>query len=216
MDPPFDPSSFDTAKLFETLLPVFFLAGILLIVTWLASIIMNGALIYGVSGRVLERTISVGRAYSFAVGRFGAMLGASFLAGLGVLLMAITLVGIPFAIFFAVRWFFVFQTAALERCSPTAALARSSDLVRDNWWRVFGILLLVWILLAIASGIASSILGLIPFVGPIALVVVAVLFAPVMIIAQTLLYHDLRTRRDGLVGYNPEILAVELESSRAL
>ena len=175
MEPPFDPSSLDASKFFETLRPVFYLLGILLIATWLTSILMAGALIYGVSGQLLGRPIAVGRAYSFSLGRFGAMLGASFLAGLGVVLMAITIVGIPFAIFFAVRWYFAYQTASLERCSPPAALARSSDLVRDNWWRVFGILLLMFILWIIASGIGGAILGFIPYVGPI---VVAILFAP--------------------------------------
>ena len=52
-NPPLDPS-FDIPRIIETLLPVFFLAGILIIATWLASIIMNGALIYGVWGRFWE------------------------------------------------------------------------------------------------------------------------------------------------------------------
>ena len=213
MDPPFDPSSFDTSKIFETLLPVFFLGGILLIATWLTSILMAGALIYGVSGQILGRPIPVGRAYSFAWGRFGTMLGASFLAGLAVFLMAITIVGIPFAIYFTARWYFAYQTASLERCGPLAALAQSSDLVRDTWWRNFGILLLMLILWIIASIIASAILGLVPYVGPI---VVAILFAPFQTIVQTLLYHDLRVRRDGLSGYDPEVLANELRSSSGL
>ena len=216
VEPPFDPSSFDNASIIEELLPVLYWIGILIITSWLALILMNGALIYGVSGQILERPIPVGRSYSFSLGRFGAMLGPSILAGLAVLLMAITIVGIPFAIFFGVRWAFVYQTASLERCGPLAALARSSDLVRGNWWRVFGILLLIGILLAIANGIASGVVDRIPLVGPILLLVVAVLFAPVWIIAQTLLYHDLRVRRDGLVGYGPEVLASELDSSRAL
>ena len=211
----FDPS-FDIPMIIETLRPVIIVGGSLLIATWLTSILMAGALIYGVSGQILGRPIPVGRAYSFAVGRFGAMLGASFLAGLTVFLMAITIVGVPFAIYFGERWYFAYQTASLERCGPRAALARSSDLVQGNWWRIFVILLLMFILLAIANGIASGILGLIPSVGPILLVVFAVLFAPVLIIVQTLLYHDLRVRRDGLVGYSPEVLSSELESSRAL
>ncbi len=105
------------------------------------------------------------------------------------------------------------QTASLEKCGPSAALARSSDLVRENWWRVLGILLLIGILAGIANGIAGAILGLIPYAGPI---VVAVLFAPIMIIVQTLLYHDLRVRRDGPAGYAPEVLARELQSLDAL
>ena len=215
-DTPFDPFSLDIASIIEELLPVFYLLGALIIATWLTSILMAGALIYGVSGQILGRSIAVGRAYSFSLGRFGAMLGASILGGLAVVLMAITIIGIPFAIFFAVRWIFLYQAAALEKCGPSAALARSSDLVRDNWWRVFGILLLIGISVGIANAIASGILGLIPLVGPILLVVVAVLFAPVVVIAQTLLYHDLRARRDGPAGYDPEVLASELQSSRGL
>lgn len=205
--------SIDMPRVIKTFRSVFYVGGILVIATWLTSIIMAGALIYGVSGQILGRPIPVVRAYSFTAGRFGAMLGASILAGLAVFLMAITIIGIPFAIFFGVRWYFVMQTASLERCGPPAALARSSDLVRDNWWRVVGILLLFGILLAIANGIASAILGLIPYVGSI---VVAVLLAPVWIIAQTMLYHDLRVRRDGQVGYYPEVLASELQSPSGL
>ncbi len=151
-DPPIDP-----AMLFETFRSVLYLAVILLIATWLTSMVMTGALIHGVSGQILEDPISVAGAYSFALGRFGAMLGASILVFVCVVLMVITIIGIPFAIFFGVRWAFFMQTASLERCGPTAAMARSSALVRDNWWRVFGILLLIGILLAIANGIAGGI-----------------------------------------------------------
>ncbi len=207
-DPPIDP-----AMLFETFRSVLYLAVILLIATWLTSMVMTGALIHGVSGQILEDPISVAGAYSFALGRFGAMLGASILVFVCVVLMVITIIGIPFAIFFGVRWAFFMQTASLERCGPTAAMARSSALVRDNWWRVLGILLLIGILLAIANGIAGGILGLIPYAGPM---VVAVLFAPVMIIVQTLLYHDLRVRRDGPAAYTPEVLASELHSPSGL
>ena len=71
----------------------------------------------------------------------------------------------------------------------------------------------MFILWIIASSIAGAVLGLVPYAGPI---VVAVLFAPVQTIVQTLVYHDLRVRRDGLTGYGPEVLASELESSQEL
>ena len=128
------------------------------------------------------------------------------MAGLAAILMAITIIGIPFAIFFGVRWFFVMQTASLERLGPLAAMASSSNLVRNNWWRTFGIFLLMGILLGIANGIASAVVGLTPYLGPI---VVAVVFAPVWIIVQILLYQDLRVRRDE--GYGPAVLAGELQ-----
>ena len=206
-------TSFDSETLIEVFREVFYVGFILLVASWLTIIVMEGALICGVSDRIIGRTINVGRAYSFAVGRFGAMLGASILSVVAVLLMAITIIGIPFAIFFTVRWLFVMQTASLQRCNPPSALARSSELVQDNWWRVFGILLLIGILSAIVNGILSAALGQIPYAGS---VVAAVLLAPVMIIAQTLLYHDLRVRRETPAGYNLEVLAVELQSRSAL
>ncbi len=207
----FDPEdpSVDIPMVLEALRPVLLVVVTLILATWLTSILMTGALTHAVSGQLLGNPVVVGQAYSFAFSRFGAMLGASFLAGLATILMAITIIGIPFAIFFAVRWFFVLQTASLERQGPLAALARSSELVRNNWWRTFGILLLMGILLGIANGIASAGLGLIPYLGPI---VVAVIFAPVWVIIQILLYQDLRTRRDE--GYGPAVLASELQGVR--
>ena len=56
-DPPFDPSLFDFAEIIEALLPVIYFGVTLLIATWLTSVIMAGALIYGVSGQILGRPI---------------------------------------------------------------------------------------------------------------------------------------------------------------
>ena len=78
---PEDPS-IDIPMVLEAFLSVLLIVGIILIATWLISIIMTGALIHAVSGRLLGNPVAVGQAYSFAFGRFGAMLGASFLAGL--------------------------------------------------------------------------------------------------------------------------------------
>ena len=113
----FDPEdpSLDIPLVLEALRPVV----TLILAAWLTSILMTGALTHAVSGQLLENPVVVGQAYSFAFSRFGAMLGASFLAGLAAILMAITIIGIPFAIFFAVRWFFVMQTASLERQGHT-------------------------------------------------------------------------------------------------
>ncbi len=133
--PNFNPGDplIDIPMVLEAFLSFLLIVGIILIATWLTSIIMTGALTHAVSGQLLGNPVVVGQAYSFAFSRFGAMLGASFLAGLAAILMAINIIGIPFAIFFAVRWFFVMQTASLERQGPLAALARSSNLVRDTW-----------------------------------------------------------------------------------
>ena len=48
----------------------------------------------------------------------------------------------------------------LERQSVTRALGRSRELVRRSWWRVFGILLLAFVIAGIVNGIISLPFGL--------------------------------------------------------
>ena len=203
-----DSSVIDASRIFDAFLSVSYAVIVMVIATFVASIIKTGALTYGTSVQIIGRPIDVSTAYSFAVGRFSAMVGAAALSYLVVILLSITIIGIPVAILFSVRWFFIMQTASLERCGPAGALARSSDLVRGNWWRVFSIMVLILITFGAANGIAGSVLGLIPYVGP---VVTAILFAPVLIIFQTLLYHDLRLRHDGTELYTSAVLDRELQ-----
>ncbi len=126
------------------------------------------------------------------------------MAALAILGMAITVIGIPFAIYFGVRWTFIWQVALLQGIGPRDALSRSSDLVKGNWWRVVGILFVVGIIAGAISWILGLILGLIPVVGEI---IGIILITPIAIIGATLLYYDLRVRREG---YNLEKMASEL------
>jgi len=183
------------------LVPIFILVGIIFIVlSIVAYALMEGALIHAVSEQNLRQTVSIGRAYRFAWRRLGAMIGAMILAGLAILGMSITIVGIPFAIYFGIRWIFIWQAALLEGAGPRAALSRSSDVVRGDWWRVVGIIFVVGIIV----GAISAILGIIPIVGSI---IGSILSTPIFIAAATLLYYDLRVRKEG---YNLEALAEEV------
>jgi hypothetical protein len=173
---------------------------IYLVVTIAASVLMEGALIQAVSEQSLERSIGIGRAYGFAWKRFGSMLGATFLILLALVGMSITVIGIPFAVYFGVRWSFIVQAALLEGVGPRAALSRSSAIVKGNWWRVLGIMLVVYII----ASVISVVLAFIPVIGSI---IGSILVTPIGITAAILLYYDLRFRESG---YNKETLALEL------
>lgn len=56
----------------------------------------------------------------------------------------------------AVRWMFTTVAIAWEDSGAIAAFSRSSELVKGNWWRTFGILLLFWILLQIVTMIVVT------------------------------------------------------------
>lgn len=179
---------------------VIFLGLVLFVVSIIVYALAQGALIHAVSEQTVRQTSNFGQSYRAAWQRIGNLIGACLLVGLAVLLMAITIIGIPVAIYFGVRWSFVLQTILIEGSGITESLSRSSNLVEGNWWRVFGIMLLV----GLTAGVISSVLSFIPVIGAI---IGAVVATPLMAAAQTLLYYDLRHRYGG---YTAETLAREL------
>lgn len=179
--------------------------------------LMEGALIHAVSEQYLRQPVSIGQAYRFAWRRLLSMIGAGILAALAVLgILAICIsvaiavsspvrwilipVGSVAVIYLVVCWIFICQAALLESLGPRAALSRSLALVKRNWWRVLGIMLVVGIITAAIS----AILGLIPLVGSI---IGGILSTPIFVVASTLLYYDLRVRKEE---YSLEALAREL------
>ena len=171
----------------------------------LAWILMQGALIHGISEQFLRRPIRIGGAYAFSLRRFFPRLGALILSGMALVLMWLTVLGIPFAIRYAGLWVFVLQTASVEECGPRSAMSRSAKLVRGSWSRVAGILFVSGILFGILGGIIGLLVGLIPVAGA---TIGTIITAPFLIIAHTLLYFDLRTQKDE--AFNLEVLASDL------
>ena len=172
----------------------------LFVISLIVNALMQGALIHAVSEQTVRQTSNFGQSYSAAWQKIGNLIGACLLVGLAVGLMAITIIGIPVAIYLGVRWFFVIHAVQIEGSGITESLSRSSKLVEGNWWRVFGIMLVVGLIV----WVISFALSFIPVIGSI---IGAVIATPIMAAAQTLLYYDLRHRKGG---YTAETLAREL------
>lgn len=143
----------------------------------------------------------IGAMFREGFARFAPVMGALILYALGVVGGLLLLV-IP-GIYFGVAWSLYAQGVVVEGRSPSQALGRSRELVSGSWWRVFGILI-VMALVAAAMGIATlPILGLAAALdsGAVALVgtmisdSIGISFAA---LTSTLLYFDLRARREGL------------------
>ena len=119
-------------------------------------------------------------------------------AGIAVGLAALVLPGL----YLLVRWLFVAQCVVIEDKRGFDALARSGQLIRDNWWRSFGIVLVTQLIAAIPAILVSVPLAataesadreLPRLAGDMLVDVVTV---PFVAIVTTLLYYDLRARRD--------------------
>ena len=183
------------------------------VLRFFASVLMYGAVVYGVGQRYVTGEMHIGECYTRVWWRIASLsllalvLLSSAGAGLGLAFLLIPAVA---AGALMIYWSLSVQAVMVEGCKAVEALRRSFGLVRGSWWRVFGIvvvLLLVMIGLtlvvgapfALASRLAAptdatalseaiQLLG-----GAVAVVVVP----PIAAIAMTLLYYDLRVRKEG-------------------
>lgn len=86
-----------------------------------------------------------------AVGKILPMVGAILLMVLGIALGLVLLI-VP-GVILAVMWGVALPAVAAETSNPVKALGRSRFLTKGNRWRIFGLLVLVWVLVLIVDGI---------------------------------------------------------------
>jgi hypothetical protein len=199
------------------LLPLIPYFVIYVVVALVAGFLMEGALVYVVAGRYADRAVGVGRAFKLAWGRLLPLIGVRLImilvmlcvvAVVAGLVMALKLTAGPTAavvliilLFFCIMaylwiiWIFSGHAVLLEKRGPIEALSRSYSLITGHWWRVFGISLLVALIFGLLAIILSLILTLI--FREVGSVIVQVLVAPVSAIITTLLYFDIRIRKEG-------------------
>ncbi len=188
-----------------------------------------------VSARYLDQSATVGSSYRAALSRWrplvamvlwltlviagtlgvAVLLGA--LTGSGAVAVIFILAGLAFFIVVVVRTTLAPQAIVIERLSGRAGLRRSWRLTDGSFWRVLGIRVLLWLLqvimglvlslpfTAIASATASS--GTQQMISQIVQAVTTIFVAPITLVTLTLLYYDLRIRREG---FDIEMLASSL------
>ncbi len=149
---------------------------------------------------VESQTASFGACWRGMRERFSRIVGALLLAILGIFLLAITVIGLPFAIWKLVGWSFVGHEVLFTDKSLRESFRGSSDLVRGRWWRAVRVVVFLSALLLVAGPVLT--LGLIftplPFLAINLLgALIFALLIPYAAIGQTLLYFDLQARAEG-------------------
>ena len=221
------------------LLPAFALTIVLSLVMTSA---LTGMLSVVIGRGILGRTVRLGEAWRAS--RLGAVIGTSLLllligicVPLPVAVVAVVLVllhlgpvaaiiavlggiaSVVFEILLGIRLSLALPALMLERTTPRNAIARSWELSRGSFWRLFGILLLTEIVVGIAATLLSlpfTILGNLAggssnvfsltasasvaavILGAIGGIVASTIARPVSAGVAVLLYADLRMRREGL------------------
>lgn len=129
--------------------------------SFIVSFLVVAGLAYASALVYLDRDITAQDALQQAWRRFFSLLGSAILWGLVVIGLSATIIGIPFAIYFSVRWGLYTLPVLFEETTARNALRRSTELVRGTWWRVFGIMLAVSVIAFMISFILEVSFGFI-------------------------------------------------------
>src|SRR3954469_6970962 len=132
--------------------------------------------------------------------RLWRVVGAQLLVDFFLALMVVTVIGIPFALYFYVAWQFVQQEILFEDRSLRESLRGSHARVRGHWWRT----VVVTVILALIAVVIGPILGFFlifanfsaVLVNLIGSIVYALVF-PYVALGRTLLYLDLCAREEA-------------------
>lgn len=132
--------------------------------------------------------------------RFWRVVLAQLLATLGVALMAISVIGLPWAIWKLVGWSFVQQEVLFTDKSLRESFRGSSELVRGRWWHAVRAI----VFFSLATAVAGPVLtfALIFTALPLTWInligsLVFALMIPYVAMGRTLLYFDLQQRAES-------------------
>ena len=172
-----------------------------------------GALAFAAGQQYVTGEMGIGMSYSRVWWRIVSLSALSLIVlaafTLGALLFFLV-VPVVLSLVFMVYWSVSVPAMVVQRMSAMDALRTSFRLVKGSWWRVFGISLVVGLVT-----VGLMIVAALPFLAGNALAGLAgldtlgdqmlrlggiaggVVAAPVPAIAGTLLYYDLRVRREG-------------------
>lgn len=207
------------------------------------TILSYGAVVHAVGQDYLTQEVKVGLCYRrvwwrvlslLAIGAILGAFGASILAARNeIMFLAAAVLGIVFGVY----WSAAVQAVILEGLKPWAALQRSMRLVRGNWWRIFGLVLLFNVLflgimlmvsipfelIAMAvtpPALEESATAVAEVEPPLAAVLMRLvgsvlaitLSLPIVFISGTLIYFDMRVRKEG---YDKATLSQEMNVAAA-
>jgi hypothetical protein len=209
---------------------------------FVAGTVLTGLLIVVLSRAVLGQRPSFGEVWAATRSRILGLLGLSLLSGLALIVVfalamvpmlvavlttssgtVVTLVGIAsflvatgLAVWLWVSWTMAAPAYILEGVSVVGAMRRSFRLVRGQWWRVFGILLLSFLItfvlamilqvpFSIGGAVLLATLGaeggsMLPMLAVTAIgtIIATTVTEPFRAGVVGLLYFDQRIRREGL------------------
>jgi hypothetical protein len=178
-----------------------FVGAVLMVCLYLWSYALSqGGITYAISERYLQRPITVFNALQVVWRRCGTLLWATFIVGF-IVGFGFLLLIIP-GILWALSYTLVVPVVLLETHDAARSRQRSWSLVEGYRGKAFVVLLtfgVLWVLIAL--GLQSALIfllgGTAGILGKVVGELVSLLLMPFVLIADVLLYYDLRMRKEG-------------------
>jgi hypothetical protein len=169
----------------------------LTIVTLVLTVLSQAAITHAAFQALQDAPVSVMASIRVALGRFWAIVGIGILGGVGLVVGAVLLV-VP-AFFWITIWYVAIPACLVERLGPIQSLRRSAALSKGHRWKLFGIILLVFITFALALGVVVAITAITG--SHVAVTVIKSLAQTLGYAATTIfavvIFYDLRVMREG-------------------
>jgi hypothetical protein len=195
---------------------------VLLLAGLIVGLLSTAACVKAISDAYLDQPVSLGSSLRFAARRLGALVWMAILMWvlLGLAFIALVIPGV----WLYAAWSVATPALLIEGVHGQRALSRSRQLVRGRWWPVAGVLVVVNLMSALVSGAITGVLLAIVLTGggsaayavvvaSLAAAVAGILTRPFQAAVATVLYYDLRVRREG---YDVQLLAEQLGFDQAV
>ena len=185
---------------------------------WVAGAFVLAALVKALSDAYLGEQPTATGSLRFGLRRLLPLLGLTIVYTIGQLLgfIALVITGIWLYAMWSVR----VPACVIERTGPFRSLRRSYRLVKGRWWPVAGVLIVSYLMVLVIGGLISA--GLIAAaisdsnpsvqfavtVSVLSGIISGVLLQPFSAAVATVLYYDLRIRKEG---FDLQLLADQLE-----
>ncbi|MBK5111068.1 MAG: hypothetical protein JJE10_06825 [Thermoleophilia bacterium] len=179
------------------------------IISALAGVWLTGTFV-----KIVQDVESDGRVDS----SIGELFGAVFPRLLSLLVMGIIIgvcigIGLIFfiipGIIIALMWIVAVPAMIVENKGIFDSLGRSLELTKGNWMRILGVGVLILLAFLVIGAVSALLVAITPFLGAIALVVLAVLIYPYMQMIVTVLYFRLVELKEGAVAAVEETVVVD-------
>ncbi len=177
------------------------LIGIAIVIAVVVFVGLNtigqAVLLLGAFQRMRGQPLQVSEAVQRAFARFLPLIGLGILSGLCILLASLAFL-VPGAILFCM-WAVAAPACIVEGLGPTASMSRSSQLTKGYRWKIFGVVLLLYLINGIGGQIVERTLGLtsstLASIGGFLWLVAWMAFWNC---AFVMMYHDLRVAKEGI------------------